>query len=172
MENASKALIIAGAILVSIMIIGLGVVILNNVRSTITNQNLHSEEAQANNEKFTSVFNQNMAASEVKNLINQIRVNNITAENDRDGLGKIYILVKQAGGTVTEMSATNASKAIKNGKRYEVNTPNDKSIKETQFLADNAYDTAGTNGKDAAYYYNGFIRAIEIVEISGTASPT
>lgn len=167
MENASKALIIAGAILVSIMIIGLGVVILNNVRSTITNQNLHSEEAQANNEKFTSVFNQNMSAAEVKNLINQIRVNNITAENDRDGLGKIYIILNGS-----EQPATAASKAIKNGKRYEVNTPNDSSIKETQFLNDNGWDNAGTNGKNAAYYYNGFIRAIEIKEISGSPAAT
>ncbi len=31
MENASKALIIAGAILISILIVGLGVIIYNNV---------------------------------------------------------------------------------------------------------------------------------------------
>lgn len=169
MENASKALIIAGAILVSIMIIGLGVVILNNVRDTITGADLHSEEAQANNEKFVSLLGQNRSASEVKGLINQIRSNNITKENDKGGLGVIYILLQKKGETETTLvSATAASKAIQNGRRYEVNTPNDSSISETNFLKDNTYSkTGGTTKQDAAYYYNGFIRAIEIIEITG-----
>lgn len=168
MENASKALIIAGAILVSIMIIGLGVVILNNVRDTITGADLHSEEAQANNEKFVSLFGENRSASEVKGLINQIRSNNITKENDKGGLGVIYILLKEKGKESTLVPATTASKAIQNGRRYEVNTPNDDSISETNFLKDNTYSkTGGTTKQDAAYYYNGFIRAIEIIEITG-----
>ena len=45
MENASKALIIAGSILVSIVIITLGVMIVNNVRDTINNNsNLSAQE--------------------------------------------------------------------------------------------------------------------------------
>lgn len=154
MENASKALIIAGAILVSIMIIGLGVVILNNVRSTISNTKLTSEEAQANNEKFTSMFSQNAAASEVKNLITLVRSNNIVAENEKEGLGIIYLVFDGE-----EISPSQLSKTIKNGKRYRIDTPNDKSIKENEFLNP---DNSSYTKNDSAYYYNGFLRAISI----------
>ena len=41
MENASKALIIAGAILISIMIIGLGVAIFSKAKSNVNSQNLN-----------------------------------------------------------------------------------------------------------------------------------
>ncbi len=167
MENASKALIIAGAILISIMIIGLGVVILNNVSDVIKGANVDTEAAQANNEKFVSSFGENLSASEVKSLINTIRANNITATNDNGGLGEIFILLKaKTDANSKNVTATAASKAIQNGRRYQVNTPNDKSISEKKFLASNAWsDTEGQDG-NAAYYYNGYIRAIEIIEVT------
>ena len=43
MENASKALIIAGAILISILIIGLGVFIYQQAQSTVSKANLNSQ---------------------------------------------------------------------------------------------------------------------------------
>lgn len=52
MENASKALVIAGAILVSIILVSLGIVVINQVKSKISNANLSSEEVQAFNSKF------------------------------------------------------------------------------------------------------------------------
>lgn len=161
MENASKALIIAGAILVSIMIIGLGVVILNNVRGTIANSKLTSEEAQANNEKFTSMFSQNASASDVKNLITLVRSNNIIAESEKDGLGIIYLVLDGE-----EITATQLSKSVKNGKRYRIDTPNDKLIKENDF---NNPDNASYSKHDAAFYYNGFLRAISIETINGNS---
>lgn len=166
MENASKALIIAGAVLVSIMIVGLGVVILNNVRGIINDANLDQEAAQANNEKFTAMFKENASASDVKNLITLIRNNNIIAENDRDGLGYIYITVDG-----TTLTPTQASKKIQNGKRYSINTPNDNSIKETDFIDNNNEWQAADRVKGAAYYYNGYIRAVNIETNSG-AAPT
>lgn len=53
MENASKALIIAGAILLSILLISLGIMVYNNAKGTVNNANLDSETAQAFNTKFT-----------------------------------------------------------------------------------------------------------------------
>ena len=44
MENASKALIIAGAILLAIVIISLGLIVVNNVRNVTDNTNLSEQE--------------------------------------------------------------------------------------------------------------------------------
>ena len=53
MENASKALIIAGAILLSILLISLGIMVYNNAKGTVSDANLDAESAQAFNTKFT-----------------------------------------------------------------------------------------------------------------------
>ena len=52
MENSSKALIIAGAILISILIIGLGVTIFQNAQKVIKGSgNVDSQAAMAKNIK-------------------------------------------------------------------------------------------------------------------------
>ncbi len=57
MENASKALIIAGAILLSILLISLGIMVYNNAKGTVNDANLDAETAQAFNTKFTQYGN-------------------------------------------------------------------------------------------------------------------
>ena len=52
MENASKALIIAGAILLAIVIISLGLIVVNNTRNVTDNTNLSEQEIQAFNAKL------------------------------------------------------------------------------------------------------------------------
>ena len=52
MENASKALIIAGAILLAILIISLGIVVINNSRDTINNANVDKQAAETFNNQF------------------------------------------------------------------------------------------------------------------------
>lgn len=69
MENASKALIIAGAILLAIVIISLGLVVVNNVRSTIDNTNMNQQEIEAFNGKFTPYVGDNIKGSKVNSLI-------------------------------------------------------------------------------------------------------
>lgn len=53
MENASKALIIAGAILLSILLISLGIMVYTQAKGTVNDADLSSEEAQTFNTKFT-----------------------------------------------------------------------------------------------------------------------
>ena len=52
MENASKALIIAGAILLSILIIGLGMFIYQQAAGAMNDTGLSDQEIQAFNQKF------------------------------------------------------------------------------------------------------------------------
>ena len=59
MENASKALIIAGAILLSIILITLGIVVVRNVMPTINKANVNQQEVEAFNAKFDTFVGQN-----------------------------------------------------------------------------------------------------------------
>lgn len=68
MENASKALIIAGAILLAIVIISLGLVVVNNTRSVTDNTNLNTQEIETFNNKFMAYEGTNKTAAQIKTL--------------------------------------------------------------------------------------------------------
>lgn len=151
MENASKALIIAGAILISLIIIGLGVLVVNRMSSTVKKANLNSEEAQAQNSKFDSYFGNNVSATEVKALLKTIAANNVTSETS-DELKKIYIHYQANGGsTASATTTTDLSKAVKSGYTYSINV-----------LNDTASDAESDDGK--GYYKSGYIKTIIIEE--------
>ena len=76
MENASKALIIAGAILVSILIISLGIMIYNQAKNTVGSTNLNKQEIQAFNSQWETYVGQKKTASEVVSLAQAIIANN------------------------------------------------------------------------------------------------
>ena len=78
MENASKALIIAGAILLAILLISLGLIVFRNASGTINGANLSKEEIQAFNYQFDGYCGTNKSATEVKNLIQVVMANNAT----------------------------------------------------------------------------------------------
>lgn len=93
MENASKALIIAGAILISILIISLGVLVYNQASSTVSKANLNSQEAQAHNTAFENYFGTDVTASEAKNLLSEVRTNNLTASRNQESstIGVVFV---------------------------------------------------------------------------------
>ena len=76
MENASKALIIAGAILLAIVIISLGLIVVNNVRTTTDNTNLSEQEIQSFNAKFIAYEGNSVSGSRVNTLIQQVLASN------------------------------------------------------------------------------------------------
>ncbi len=73
MENASKALIIAGAILLSILIIAIGMYIYNSSTNSITNAagQISQQDIQAYNNQFTMYENRQVGTN-VKALITTI----------------------------------------------------------------------------------------------------
>ena len=81
MENASKALIIAGAILLAIVIISLGLIVVNNTRDTVDSANMNEQEVQAYNAKFTPYEGSNISGTRVKTLCQAIRASNAANEN-------------------------------------------------------------------------------------------
>ena len=84
MENASKALIIAGAILLSILIIALGVFVFNQAKGAMGNTGLDDQKAAANNQKFEAYEGGAVKGSQVKALIDTVRTNNKSKTNDND----------------------------------------------------------------------------------------
>ena len=80
MENASKALIIAGAILLSIAIIGVGMFVYQSVSETITGAaDMSEQEIQAYNGTFTTYGGEKVRGSQVKALCDKINSHNLSA---------------------------------------------------------------------------------------------
>lgn len=80
MENASKALIIAGAIMVSIMIVSLGVYIFNNFGGAAkenADTRLNEQEVGAFNSRILPYLGQNIPGPNVNALIQYVISNNL-----------------------------------------------------------------------------------------------
>ena len=149
------------------------------------------QEVQTQNSKFEPYFLTNTTAAEVKNLLSQIKTNNLTA--DRNGepytVGVCYIskdgTTNQIYGiySMNNINITNSffdnlyfcpdvdqiNKNLKPGKSYNVNIPNqiawqgDENGKTGFETANNSMGQSIT-GNSGGYYSNGYIRLIYIIE--------
>lgn len=83
MENAVKALLIAAAVLIAILIISLGLVVYNRASETVNSAGDLSEyQVQQFNEKFTKYQGENVSGSDVNALITTIHNHNLMNELD------------------------------------------------------------------------------------------
>ena len=123
MENASKALIIAGAILISILIVGLGVIIYNNVSGIAQSGTLDAQEIQAHNSPFEGYFGNNVSGSNVRALLTQVSANNNSAAANDDQVGNYIFVVGDMGDGSGEKILSSSD--IKTGKTYNVSIKSD-----------------------------------------------
>lgn len=124
MENASKALIIAGAIILSILIIGLGMFIFQKANSATEGADLSSQKVKA----YNSVFEQYVGTQtgiNVKALLDEVRSHNLANASD----ASLNIDVQKSSQAATTTPPTAAVTAatvnkirakIQNGKSYTV----------------------------------------------------
>lgn len=80
MENATKALLIAGSVLIAILLIAMGVRVFNSTKGT-TDQvegTMNATEIATFNSKFTQYVGSGKSAAQVKSLANIIIANNAT----------------------------------------------------------------------------------------------
>ena len=99
MENATKALLIAAAVLIAILIISLGIVIFNQASETINSVNMSGQEIQAFNDQFLKYNGTGKRGTEVNALIKSALNNNMTeraGNNSQDTAKCVDITV---GGT-------------------------------------------------------------------------
>lgn len=82
MENATKALLIAAAVLVAILIISFGLVIYNKSTTATDSADLTATQIQAQNEKFAKYEGKNQRGSVVNALLETVLTNNTTATSE------------------------------------------------------------------------------------------
>lgn len=95
MENASKALLIAGAILLSILLIAIGIYVFNAANSTITSSmsSMDTQEKEAFNNNFTTYQGQ-QRGSNVKALLTRLASNLSTYQDEKDKVPVVSLRVK------------------------------------------------------------------------------
>ena len=118
MENASKALIIAGAILLAILLISLGIIIFSQAQDTVNNSGMTQAEVQTFNGQLVK-YEGDQKGTVVKTMIQEV----LAINNNGSG----YTITVNVNGTA--ISTTNPTKDINNASTYNVEL---------------VYDTTGT----------------------------
>ena len=91
MENASKALLIAGAILIAILLIAIGMMVFNSANSVIDTaaSGMSDNEKTMHNKKF-NMYAGTRTGTEVKELAKLVREHNANPENYRINTLVVY----------------------------------------------------------------------------------
>ncbi len=117
MENASKALIIAGAILLSILIIAIGIYVYNQANSTITSSmsSMNTQEREAFNNQFTS-YQGIQTGSQVKALLTRVASNLNTYKDQAEKVPTVILYTKDdtntAIGTITKSTLSGSHYSV------------------------------------------------------------
>ena len=154
MNNTSKVLIIAGAILILILIliVGLGVIIYSNVASKPQVGTLDQSQISSHNSPFESYFCDYVSGTNVKDLLSKVQVNNNEAIANGEEFGNYIYVIDVSGNNFT-------STDVKTERTYKVH------IGEEGFddTLTNTVDGGKTTDKKA-FWRNGFIKTIIIEE--------
>lgn len=119
MENASKALIIAGAILLSILIIALGIYVFNMAKNASSTSSLDELEVSQFNQQFTN-YRGKQLGSGVVDLLDKV-VANASANKDSDErLPDIIYLDNRPSGTAKN-AITGADNSLSTDAKNAVN---------------------------------------------------
>ena len=112
MENASKALLIAGAILLCILIIAIGMFIYNSAQSTITESmnSMSTQEIEAFNNQFSG-YEGVQSGSNIKALMGRLIGNADTYKDEPTRVPHVYIDKANASGSTNKIDAKYNSSA-------------------------------------------------------------
>ena len=111
MENASKALIIAGAILLAILLISLGIIIFSQAQDTINNSGMSQAELQTYNSQFLK-YEGSQKGTVVKSMIQEV----LAVNNNGSSVDKIKVMY----GGADLAGSTNPTSGIDSSKTYTV----------------------------------------------------
>lgn len=147
MENATKALLIAAAILIAIVVITLGVFVLGKGSTLVKdNSDMSDVEISTYNSKFEAYFGTNVRGAQVNQLISAINQHNKANGSDESK----RIIINQ-GDFATDGKKSITARA-QTGKAYTVEV-----------------DTSDANG---GYTTGGLIKVIKITENSNANAGT
>lgn len=138
MENATKALLIAAAVLIAILLISLGVGVFNTASEQMGNADLSEYEVQSFNNKFKQYEGESVTGAEVNALLTTV----FTHNNSQDDTSTCVKVTYPVNGSNKTIKASNALKTsptkVSTGSTYTVkatyntNTGLITSIKVTQ----------------------------------------
>ena len=151
MENASKALLIAGAIMISIFLISSGVLLMNYTSGATDTTQKTSEtlKVQSSNAEITPYLGQYVSASQTKAFLNTV-----IAKNQNNPEAKILINFYYSGQKKTHQSSTSDLQTI-------LKLINDK--KHYKILVTTG---CGTYKNNKGYKNNGYYGCIYITQLS------
>lgn len=144
MENASKALIIAGAILISILLISVGIILINSGKNVVSqgDAGMQSYQIQTFNGEFTA-FEGDIKGSQVRNIVSKVNASNAT-----DDAHQVTVISTANG--ITTVPGFQASRTYTVTLRYA--TGNGDTLTNTSILA----------GPTSVTTERGYIYSIEI----------
>lgn len=125
MENASKALIIAGAILLAILIISLGIMIYQQAAGVANESSMDDVEIMSFNSKINQYEGTNVRGAQVNALLNQVQQINVQYQDDQSKLVEVEVTATKWNGTDKPDGTINGSEAYskaQTGATYEVTT--------------------------------------------------
>lgn len=107
MENASKALLIAGAILLAILLISLGIMIFNTASDTITSSGMSDMQQTTFNQKFEK-YQGKQKGSAIRSLVQEVMANN----NNDQASDETMVSINVTNGTINPDSGINVNSAV------------------------------------------------------------
>lgn len=118
MENASKALLIAGAVLIVILLISVGIMIFNSSKGLFgsATASMSEQEQKMFNDKFTMYEGNNVSGTQLQELIRAVKTSNMNDDNPQITIKNAKIT---ANTDATVMPGTSAT-IIKTTDRYIV----------------------------------------------------
>ena len=106
MENATKALLIAAAVLIALLIISGGIVIYNQASQTVESVNMSAQEVQAFNDQFLKYEGKGKRGTEVNALLKTVLNNNIAEYAEDQNSAKIITINGNSGAAVSHTAGT------------------------------------------------------------------
>ena len=159
MENASKALIMAGSILISMIIIALLVAFYNNLRSLEQTKSNSNQEEQITeiNKQFTE-YQRIVYGSEILSLANKVEYYN-QREADNKGYKPIVLIVTIGNGKGIDNTFFSSG-------TYNISTNNQlqKQVNELRNLI-TTYESKENKNKNTTWFENGNIK-LSVAEIA------
>ena len=172
MENASKALLIAGAILICILLIAIGMYIYNSAQSTI--QTAAGQMGQQDKEMYNSMIKKYLGnsrkGSDVKQMIEDIISQNSQYVNESGKFISIHVGTIAGYTPTTLETVTNAANVYENPSQGD-NTQDKIDAARTEYRKLKQKISAGKNYSVDEKEKDGIIYAVTISEY-GSASPS
>lgn len=117
MENASKALLIAGAVLIVILLISVGIMIFNSSKGLFSSAttSMSQQEKSMFNTKFTMYEGPNVSGTQLRELIRAVITNNTDEDN-----AKVTINENEINGSTNATKIPGTTTTITTTNRYTV----------------------------------------------------